>query len=162
MQFNNECALLQEIYKGAVMGTESIRLLLPKVTNARFRSDLQTQCKQYETTAQNAETQLKNLGQCPKELSEQQRLMLKMGVLGKTLNNEETSHLAELMIEGSNMGIISLTKILNGYGRPVDNPVQGEAENMASNPPKNPAADLARTTIQNEENNITRLKCYLQ
>ena len=42
MEFNNEYELLQEIYRGARMGEESIRLLLPKVDNARFRSDLQT------------------------------------------------------------------------------------------------------------------------
>ena len=39
MEFNNEYELLQEIYRGAKMGAESIRLLLPKVDNARFRSD---------------------------------------------------------------------------------------------------------------------------
>ena len=50
MEFSNEIALLQEIWKGAQMGTESIRLLLPKVKNAAFRSDLQTQYEQYDAT----------------------------------------------------------------------------------------------------------------
>lgn len=59
MEFNNEYELLQEIYRGARMGEESIRLLLPKVDNARFRSDLQTQCRQYQSTASNAEQQMK-------------------------------------------------------------------------------------------------------
>lgn len=162
MQFNNEYALYQEIYKGATMGTQSIQLLLPKVTNARFRSDLQTQYKQYQTTAENAEQGMKNLGCCPQELTSQQQMMLKMAVCGKTLCNRETSHLAQLMIEGSNMGIISLTKALNSYGRPVDNPAQSEQESQNANVPQNAAADLARTTIQNEENNISRLKIYLQ
>lgn len=162
MEFNNEYALLQEIYQGAVMGTESIRLLLPKVTNARFRSDLQTQNKQYETTASNAEQQMKQMGRCPKELTSDQKLMLKMAVASKTLMNRETSHLAQLMIEGSNMGIITLTKALNSYGTPTDNPAQSETESKNAKPPMNPAADLARTTIQAEENNINRLKVYLQ
>lgn len=35
MECNNEYELLQEIYRGARMGAESIRLLLPKVDNAR-------------------------------------------------------------------------------------------------------------------------------
>lgn len=32
MEFNNEYELLQEIYRGARMGEESIRLLLPRWT----------------------------------------------------------------------------------------------------------------------------------
>ena len=43
MDFNNQYQLLQEVYHGAKMGDIAIRLLLPKVDNARFRSDLQTQ-----------------------------------------------------------------------------------------------------------------------
>ena len=42
MDFNNQYALLQEVYHGAVMGAEAIRLLLPKVDSPAFRSDLQT------------------------------------------------------------------------------------------------------------------------
>lgn len=162
MQFNNEYALLQEIYQGASMGTASIQLLLPKVTNARFRSDLQTQYKQYQTTAQNAENKLKHMGECPKELTSQQQAMLKMCIFCKTLCNTETSHLAELMIQGSNMGIISLTKALNSYGSQTDHPAQSAGQAQNAQPAMNPAADLARTTIQDEENNINRLKVYLQ
>lgn len=162
MEFNNEYALLQEIYKGAAMGQDSIRLLLPKVTNARFRSDLQSQYEQYRNTAKEAEKKLKHLGYCPKELTTDQKTMLRMGMFCKTAMNTETSHLAELMIEGSNMGIISLTKALNAYGDPKDNPAQSETESQNARPPMNPAAALARTTIQNEENNISRLKIYLQ
>ena len=37
MDFNNQYQLLQEVYRGAKMGDISIRLLLPKVDNARDR-----------------------------------------------------------------------------------------------------------------------------
>lgn len=162
MQFNNEYALLQEIYKGAAMGQTAIQLLLPKVTNARFRSDLQNQYHQYQNTAKEAEKKLKQLGFCPKELTCDQKTMLRMGLFCKTMCCAETSHLAELMIEGSNMGIISLTKVLNSYGDPKDNPAQSETESRHAEPARNPAAELARITIRNEENNISRLKIYLQ
>lgn len=156
MEFNNETALLQEIYKGAVMGTQSIRLLLPKVDNPRFRSDLQTQNQQYEQTAAQAERQLKELGQCPKEPEGYQKGMLWAGLQGKTLCNQETSYLAELMIQGSNMGIISLTKVLNSYtpADPQADPAGQQAQQQARN--------LAEATIQLEEDNINRLKTYLQ
>lgn len=156
MEFNNETALLQEIYQGAVMGTEAIRLLLPKVENPRFRSDLQTQNGQYQQTATQAEEQLKALGSCPKEPDSCQRSMLWASVQGQTVCNKETSHLAELMIQGSNMGIINLTKVLNSY-----TPVDPQAD-PAGQQAQQQAKDLAQATIQMEEDNINRLKTYLQ
>ena len=162
MEYRNESELLQEIYKGAAMGREAIRLLLPKVTSARFRSDLQTQTRQYETTAANAEQQLRALGKCPRELAEGKRNMLRMSLSMNTLLNRETSHLAELMIQGSNMGIVSLTKILNSFGTPTQNPAQTGQENAQATPAQNQAIQLARDTIRFEENNIDRLKVYLQ
>lgn len=156
MEFNNENALLQEIYQGAVMGTESIQLLLPKVQNPRFRSDLQTQTNQYQQTASQAEEQLKALGCCPKEPDSCKRSMLWASVQGQTLCNKETSHLAELMIQGSNMGIISLTKVLNSY-TPADPQTDPAGQQVQQQ-----ARDLAQATIQMEEDNINRLKTYLQ
>lgn len=162
MEFSNECALLQEIYQGAAMGTESIRLLLPKVKNARFRSDLQTQHQQYQSTGQAAEQALKELGHCPQELTKDQQALLWMGVSCKTLFNQETSHLAKLMIQGSNMGILSLTGVLNSFGDSRDNPAQSQTEAQFAQQANNPAIDLARQTIQKERDNIDRLKIYLQ
>lgn len=162
MEFSNECALLQEIYQGAAMGTESIRMLLPKVKNASFRSDLKTQTEQYQATVQQAEQALSQLGQCPKELTQQQQSMLWLAIQGKTLMNQETSHLAKMMIEGSNMGILTLTGVLNSYGDNKDNPAQSQTEAQYAQQPKNSAVALARQTIQQEQNNIDRLKIYLQ
>ena len=162
MEYRNECELLQEIYKGARMGVESIRQLLPRVDNARFRSDLQTQIRQYETAGSNAEQQLQALGKCPRELTEGKRRMLTCSLTVNTLFNRETSHLAELMIQGSNMGILSLTKILNSFGTPTQNPAQSQQENASSSPARNQAIALARDMIRLEEDNIDRLKVYLQ
>ncbi|MCD8353319.1 MAG: hypothetical protein LUC47_03270 [Clostridiales bacterium] len=156
MELTNESALLQEVYQGAAMGADAIRYLLPKVDNPRFRSDLQTQQEQYRQTAANAEKQMKALGDCPKDLGSGQQSMLWACVQGKTLCNKETSHLAELMIQGSSMGIVNLTKVLNSYtpADPLDDPAGQQAQQQAR--------ELAQTAIQAEEDNINRLKTYLQ
>ena len=67
-----------------------------------------------------------------------------------------------MMIQGSNMGILSLTKVLNSFGSPEANPAQSQQDNQQAPPAQNQAIDLARTTIQAEEDNINRLKIYLQ
>lgn len=161
MNADNETALLNEIYQGAIMGTQSIARLLPKVKNAAFRSDLRTQERQYAATAQQAEAELARSGACPQPLSQQQLWLLEAGLWCKTVCNQETSHLAKLMIQGSNMGIITLTGILNSCGEPKDNPAQSQTEAQYAQSPHNPAVALARETIAHERDNIDRLKVYL-
>ena len=99
---------------------------------------------------------MKALGRCPRELTGGEKAMLWLALQGRTLCNQETSHLAQLMIEGSNMGILSLTRVLNSYAPAAPNPQPDAAQSG-----EDAAAQLARQTIQQEEDNITRLKCYL-
>ena len=145
MEFSNDYALLNEIYLTGVMGVESIRGLLPKVKSPRFRTDLQRQNEQYQSVAQEADTALNQMGKCPEEPCPSQLAMLKLGLCANSLCNRETSHLAEMMIQGSNMGILALTKVLNTY----------QEEDT-------PARALASRTLAMEEENIRRMKAYLQ
>lgn len=145
MEFSNDYALLNEIYQAGIMGVESISLVLPKVRSPRFRTDLQHQNDQYRSIAEEADAALNRIGKCPRELSPVRRAMLQMGVYANTACNRETSHLAELMIQGSNMGILALTKVLNTY----------QEEDT-------PARALAARMLAMEEENIRRMKCYLQ
>lgn len=145
MEFSNDYALLNEIYLTGVMGMESIRDLLPKVKSPRFRTDLQRQNDQYQSIAREADSAMNQLGKCPEELCPTRRAMLKLGLCANSLWNRETSHLAEMMIQGSNMGILALTKVLNTY----------QEEDT-------PARALATRTLAMEEENIRRMKLYLQ
>jgi translation initiation factor 2B subunit (eIF-2B alpha/beta/delta family) len=74
------------------------------------------------------------------------RLSARMGVALNTMIDSTTSHIAEMMIQGSNMGITDMTKLLN------DHTAHGTAKK---------AAELAREVIAFEEENLERLKKYL-
>jgi hypothetical protein len=156
MEFRNETTLLQEVYKGSVMGSDALNQILPKVENAGLKGDLQTQLQQYQGTAAEAERQLKAMNKCPQPLPGVEKAMLWGSVTGQTLMNKETSHLAEMVIQGSNMGIVNLTKVLNSYAPvgPLD--VSPAAERRKQ------ARTLAQQAISNEQNNIAKLKTYLQ
>lgn len=156
MEQYNEEMILQEVYRGAAMGSEAISQLLPLVKNVRFRSDLRTQAGQYTGTLEQAEQQLQTLAACPKELTGAQKELLCLCLKAKTLCNRETSHLARLMIDGSNMGILSLTKVLNSCGSYQPDPAVQPSDTGLS-----PAETLAKNTIRAEEDNIDRLKAYL-
>ena len=156
MEFRNETTLLQEVYKGAVMGSDALNQILPKVENPGLKGDLQTQLQGYQSTAAEAERQLKAMNKCPQPLPGVEKAMLWGAVTGQTLVNKETSHLAEMVIQGSNMGIVNLTKVLNSY------PAAGPLEAGAAAERRRQARTLAQQAITNEQNSITRLKPYLQ
>nr|WP_277935347.1 hypothetical protein [Parablautia muri] len=73
-----------------------------------------------------------------------QDMMLKGSVRANTLLNTSTSHIAELMIQGSNRGLTSMWKAVNHH------------ENAG-----NISMEVAKELMDFEEKNIERLKQYL-
>ena len=73
-----------------------------------------------------------------------QDMMLKGGVRANTMLNTSTSHIAELLIQGSNRGLTSMWKSIN------------HNENAG-----NVSMEVARELMDFEEKNIEKLKQYL-
>ncbi len=71
-------------------------------------------------------------------------MMLKSSINMNTMLNTSTSHIAEMLIQGSNRGIVETCKTLNKY-----QDVKGTA------------VELAKELMDFEEKNIERLKKYL-
>ena len=144
MQKDNDASVLNSIYNGAKIGSQAISDILPKTENTQFRSDLYTQEKQYEGISNEAASQLIAMGMEPDTVGGMKKMGMKFATEINTIMNSDTSHLAELMIKGSNMGITNMTKVLNGYSNP-----------------KPEVKNLADRLIQIEQQNIDRLKMYL-
>ena len=73
-----------------------------------------------------------------------QDMMLKGGVRANTMLNTSTSHIAELLIQGSNRGLTSMWRAIN------------HNENAG-----NVSMEIAKELMDFEEKNIERLKQYL-
>ena len=134
--------LLNQLYKNADMGASSLKALIPEVTDATMRDKLNFQLKNYKQVK--AETQLLEMGISPKEQSGLAKAMADISVKLNTFKDRSASHISEMMIEGSNMGIIELNKALN----------------------QNPQADdqikqQANELMQFEQNSINDLKTWL-
>ena len=145
MESINEKAILNDIFQSAQIGSKAICDLLPKVENATFRADLKTQDSQYKDIQKDAAGQLMQMGETPQELGTMKKAGMWASVNAQTVINTDTSHLAEVMINGSTMGITNMTKLVNTYQNP-NLQVKGLADRL----------------IQMEEQNIQRLKTYLQ
>lgn len=139
-----EESFLGAIYKNAKMGSDAIIDLLPRVQNDALRSAMTLQLDGYERYAASAAKALKARGVTAKEENLMVRMGAKMGITFNTMLSVTTSHIAELMIEGSNMGITDTTKLLNNYKTEDSDAVR-----------------LAREVVAFEERNIEIMKGFL-
>ncbi len=142
----SEEEFLKEIYKNTKMGADSIINLLPKVKEDALRSAMTMQLDGYEKYAARAQRELDARGDTAKEENVMTRLSARVGMAFNTMLDSTTSHIAEMMIEGSNMGITDMTKLLNNF----------EVGNADS-----PAVRLAHEVLRFEEHNLEMLKPYL-
>ena len=142
----SEEVFFDEIYKNAKMGADSIIHLLPHIKDDNLRSLVTQQLDGYEKYAARAAEALGARGIAAKEEKLLTRLSARMGVAINTMMDESGSHIAEMMIEGSNMGITEMTRLLN------DQRMHGDAKE---------AARLAEEVVRFEERNLELLKRYL-
>lgn len=138
-----EEAFLSEIFKTAKMGADAVISLLPRVKNDALRSHLTLQLDGYEKYAAKARYALEQMGEDAREENIFSRLLAKGGIAINTMMDDTVSHLAEMMIEGSNMAVTAMTRLLNHYRE------DGEA------------VRLARELLRFEEHNVEQLKSFL-
>ena len=136
--------ILNEINKGIKMGMDSISSIAEKVTDDQLKDDLQSEYNQYNTILNDVNAELGKYEEFPKELNPAQKMMGWFDIQMSTLTDDSDSKIAEMLIKGTNMGIIEGVKLLNN--NPETTP---EIKNILTN------------FIQFQENNVERLKKYL-
>lgn len=139
-------ALLEGIYQNAKMGSEALLSLLPKVADSNLRRDLTTQLDGYEGYAKRAQEYLCEQGEEAREASLWQKVSTKVGIGVNTLMDSDTSHIAEMVIEGSNMNVTDSVKLLREY------------ENCHVS---EKALRLCRDMIEFEQSNVEKMQHYL-
>ena len=110
----NEVNVLDELNKGACMGKDAIHFILDKVNNEDLKEELNIQYHKYKDISDkiNEIYPQYNEGK-PHETSTINKVMTWYGIEMKTLTDESTSKIAELLLQGTNMGIIEGRKLLN-------------------------------------------------
>ena len=143
---NKDSELLQDIYSNVKMGSESIINLLPKIKDNTMKTFMTSQLDQYEKFAQKARTQLISQGIEPKEVNPVSKLGAKIGMEMKSLQDSTTSHMAEMMVQGSTMDVTDLLQKISVY------------ENC---PECTNSVRLAKEIVAFEEKNIQKMKQFL-
>lgn len=106
--------VLDELNKGSCMGVDAINFILEKVEDEDFKKVLIDQKDEYEKMTDKIGNLYKEYSKDdPHETSGMNKAMTWMGVEMKTMTDHTTSKLAELMMQGTNMGIIEGRRLLN-------------------------------------------------
>ena len=137
-----DAEMLNFIYQNSQMGVETLNQLIPMIDNEAFKKRIEAQLKEYEQIHEEAKKLLNRHGYDEKGIGALEKIMAYLMIDMKTLMDKSSSHIAEMLIQGSNMGIIDAVKRINQYEK--------EAEKEVTT--------LMKRLLKFEENNVERLK----
>lgn len=107
--------LLNYIHQNAQMGIETIKQLLKETKDENMKNVLQKHLNEYQKFYDMADNKLKSKNIEPKELNFLSKAFTDLMINLKTLRDKSPSHMAEMLIQGSTMGIVDMTKKIKEY-----------------------------------------------
>ena len=146
METNQDMDVLDEVNKGATMGMVAINYLVPKVKESRFKEVLDIEYNKYKDISRRVNNLYENYTteKEPHETSTMNKMMTWYGIQMRTMNDNSNSKISELLMQGTNMGIIEGRRLLN------------------QNPNMNPKIKtLLSDFVKMQEDSVETLKTYL-
>lgn len=136
--------LLDEVYKSVTMGSDSVSTLIGKTTDTSMREALTAQLEGYQNFAATTRTKMLEKNFKVKEASMFAKIPAEVTMNVTTMMDNSNTKIAEMMINGSTMGIIELTRKIRRTPDASDDCVK-----------------IANDVVAFEENNVNRMKTYL-
>lgn len=106
---------LEYIYQNTQMGLDTISQLIEIAKEETFKKLLEDQYKEYKAIFDLAEEKLKLHHTEGKDISTYKKVSAYIMINVKTLNDKSAPHIAEMLIQGSIMGVIDIIKNLKKY-----------------------------------------------
>ena len=111
---NKNLNILDEINKGATMGMNAISFVSDKASDNDFKHVLDVEYYKYEDISKRVHELYDNYSSKePHETNEMNKMMTWYGIQMKTMMDSTTSKLSELLMQGTNMGIIEGRRLIN-------------------------------------------------
>ena len=141
---NGNAELLNFIYQNSQMGVDTISQLLGIIKDGEFKKQLDSQLSEYQEIQTTARSLLNKNGYDEKGISMLDKIKTYLMINMQTMTDKTPSHVAEMLVIGSNMGVIDAIKNIRKYQ---------EAEQKI--------ISLMERLLKFEENNIKKLKTFL-
>ncbi len=102
--------ILAEIYRNAQLALQSIANILPQVEDEEVRTELSAQHEEYEKFSARAAMLAKDKGLEVKEPNPFKKAMMWGSIKMNSMFDNSRSHIADMMLQGTVMGITALRK----------------------------------------------------
>ena len=102
---------LTSVYKNAHIALQSISNIINETNHPDMRAELDYEYDGYEKFIGKLSSYMKEIGCEPKDIGILQKTFMYTSIKMNTLTDDSKSHVAELMIKGTVMGITELTEI---------------------------------------------------
>ena len=141
---SDDIGILQEVQKNTKMAMKAIDALSGKIYDYGLSVQMARESMKYAEIYNKATDRLLSGKAAFYRDNGFQDMMLKGSVNMNTMLNTSTSHIAEMLIQGSNRGLTSMWKSVNHHEKAGD-----------------VSMEIAKELMDFEEKNIERLKQYL-
>ena len=133
--------VLDEVNKGTTMGMDAIHFVSSKVGDDRFKKVLDVEYGKYKEIANRVDNIYSQytMTKDPQETNAMNKMMTWYGVNMKTMNDKSNSKISELLMQGTNMGIIEGRRLLNNNPS-IDNEVRQILNDFVVMPGSRPRA----------------------
>lgn len=110
---SEQSKLYNALYQNAEMGTSSIKKIFPKVYDTKLKNELRMQLSNYKEQTNQIVGKMKSQHLKPQPLPKMVKLMSQIGITLNCAKDKSTEHIAEMLIQGTNMGVIKINKAIN-------------------------------------------------
>lgn len=137
--------VLNEVNKGTTMGMDAISYVAEKVGDKNFQKVLDVEYGKYKEINKRVENIYTQYSEKePQKTNSMNKMMTWYGVQMKTIKDQSNSKISELLMQGTNMGIIEGRRLLN-HNDDIDKEVK----------------QILRDFVVMQEDSVETLKKYL-
>ena len=112
---NGNTEMLNFIFQNSEMGVDTIKQIVELVNEPEFKKQLDSQLAEYEMINKEAKDMLNKHGCEEKGINSFDKIKTYLMINIQTLTDKSASHISEMLIIGSNMGMIDATRNIHKY-----------------------------------------------
>ncbi len=141
---DHNAELLKSIYRSAELGRDIMGRLIRDCEDMEFRNIMAEMFAEYHRILSESERLLFNAGRIPKPAGHAERFPIFSAITLNLRIDHSSSHIAEMLLQGSLMGYIDLTRDMRFYPDAYED-----------------SKNLAWRLLSTEEKHMQRLKQYI-
>ena len=112
---NDNLSLLEAVVQNTEMGKNTLEQIVPMTDDVQFKAELLRERNIYRELNQEAHTAIEACGGTAQGQSAMAKLNTKVSIGMKTITDKSTRNLAEMLTQGSGMGVVDCIKSQKDY-----------------------------------------------